>query len=171
MKLIPSENILGADNQQERLKTRFWIVGFVDGEGSFLISIFKNKTTRLGWQVFPEFVITQGAKSLKVLEAIQKFFGCGKIYLNRRYDNHHEHIYRYCVRSIKDLREKIVPFFNQNRLQTMKQNDFQKFKKVLNLMKNNTHLNEKGLKQIKQISLTMNRKGVVASLKSSETIR
>ena len=28
-----SDNMLGADNQQERLRTVGWIVGFVDGEG------------------------------------------------------------------------------------------------------------------------------------------
>ncbi len=167
---MPSKKISGADNQQERLKMSLWIVGFVDGEGSFLISIFRNKTTKLGWQVFPEFVVTQGAKSYKALEEIRKFFGCGRIFINRRYDNHHEDTYRFCIRSVADLREKIVPFFEKYSLRTMKLNDFQKFKKVLNLMKNGAHLKVKGLKSIQKIALTMNRKGVT-SLKSSETIR
>ena len=29
---IPSKNVIGADNQQERLKIAWWIVGFTDGE-------------------------------------------------------------------------------------------------------------------------------------------
>ncbi|MEK7103244.1 MAG: LAGLIDADG family homing endonuclease, partial [Patescibacteria group bacterium] len=73
-----------ADNQQERLRFIGWIVGFTDGEGCFSISVIKNKTTSLGYQVFPEFVITQGAKSLAVLESIRDFFQCGNIYINRR---------------------------------------------------------------------------------------
>ena len=53
-----SDNMLGADNQQERLRTVGWIVGFVDGEGCFSVTIQKA-TTSTGWQVFPEFVVTQ----------------------------------------------------------------------------------------------------------------
>src|SRR6059058_6284304 len=33
-----------------------WIVGFVDGEGCFSVTIQKT-TTATGWQVFPEFVV------------------------------------------------------------------------------------------------------------------
>ena len=47
----------------------WWIVGFVDGEGCFSISFIKNKTMRFGYQIFTEFVITQGEKSLPVLKA------------------------------------------------------------------------------------------------------
>src|SRR5882762_1406842 len=61
-----SENMLGADNQQERLKAIGWIVGFVDGEGCFSVTI-QIATTSTGWQVFPEFVVTQGEKSLSTL--------------------------------------------------------------------------------------------------------
>lgn len=137
-----------------------WITGFVDGEGSFLISIFRNTTTASGWQVFPEFVVTQGAKSLHALEAIESFFGCGKIFINRRHDNHHEPIYRFCIRNVKDLREMIIPFFERNRLRTAKLEDFKKFRQVLGLMVRNTHLKEEGLGRIRAIAETMNRKGM-----------
>jgi hypothetical protein len=43
-------------------------VGFVDGEGTFSVSINKNSTTVSGWQIFPEYVITQGAKAWKRLK-------------------------------------------------------------------------------------------------------
>jgi hypothetical protein len=65
---------MSADNQQERLKLANWIVGFVDGEGCFSVSIFKNRTSKSGFQVMPEFVVTQGQKSLNVLEDIKVFF-------------------------------------------------------------------------------------------------
>ena len=34
-----SDNVMGADDQQERLKTVGWVVGFVDGEGCFSVAI------------------------------------------------------------------------------------------------------------------------------------
>src|ERR1035437_10172405 len=118
---------MSADNQQERSKIEAWILGFTDGEGCFSVSFIKNKTTKAGWQIFPEFVITQGAKSLPALEVIKDHFGCGRLFINKRYDNHREHLYRYCVRSISDLKKIIIPFFKKNVLKTHKRNDFQIF--------------------------------------------
>ena len=166
---MPGKNAASADNQQERLDA-LWIVGFVDGEGSFLVSLFRNKTTALGWQVFPEFIVTQGARSLKVLEMIRTFFGCGRVFVNRRSDNHHEHLYRYCVRSVRDLRERVVPFFERHLLKTAKRLDFEKFVQVLRLMDQRVHLTEAGLTKIRAIAATMNRKGAQHP-ESSETIR
>jgi hypothetical protein len=55
----PSKKVIGADNQQERLKIAYWITGFTDGEGCFSIAVINNKTTKFGKQIFPEFVVTQ----------------------------------------------------------------------------------------------------------------
>jgi hypothetical protein len=147
-----------ADNQQERLRFSGWIVGFTDGEGCFSVSVIKNNTTKSGYQVFPEFVITQGEKSKHSLNNIQKFFHCGKIYVNRRHDNHREHIYRYCVRSIDDLEKIIIPFFQQHRLRTSKRNDFRLFVKAIALMRKKKHLTEKGFQQIVKLKSQLNRK-------------
>lgn len=174
VKFMPSKKVLNADNQQERLKIIGWIIGFTDGEGCFSVSIIKNSTTKLGWQVFPEFVITQEEKSLYVLEAIKGFFGCGRIFINRNInpnDNHREPLYRYCVRSIKDLKEKIIPFFQENNLKTAKQNDFEKFVKIMDLISKRYHLNKNGIIKIARIIETMNRKKPARFLESSTTIR
>ena len=153
-----SKNAIGADNQQERLETAYWITGFTDGEGCFTVSVINNPTTRFGKQIFPEFVITQGAKSLEVLKEIQKFFGCGSIVLNKRYDNHNEYLYRYCVRSVADLGEHIIPFFDAFSLRTSKRNDFLVFKKVIAMMKRKEHLTKNGWNKILRLASTMNRK-------------
>jgi hypothetical protein len=166
---MPSKNHVSADNQQEKLI--YWIVGFVDGEGTFSVSFNKNNTTSSGWQIFPEFVITQGAKSLTALEEIQKFFECGKLYVNRRKDNHKENLYRYCVRSFKDLEEKIMPFFQKHPLRTAKKEDFNKFVQILSLMNKGLHLTSKGASEIARIIETMNRKKQSRYLLSSETTR
>ena len=147
-----------ADNQQERLRLQGWIVGFTDGEGCFSISIFKNKTTKRGYQIFPEFVITQGEKSKKSLEIFQKFFNCGNIYINRRHDNHKEHIYRYCVRSIEDLRDIIIPFFEKHTLKTEKATDFKLFSKAVQIISAGQHLTQNGFNRIIQLKSQSNRK-------------
>jgi hypothetical protein len=162
---------MGADHQQERLKTVGWVVGFVDGEGCFSITLQRCRVMKLGWQVFPEFVVTQGAKSLPALQALQQFFCCGRIYINRRHDNHKEPLYRFCVRAADDLRQRVIPFFRENPLRTAKQQDFELFGRVLELMERKVHLSLDGLHDIAVIAKQINRQKTPLFLESSETIR
>ena len=152
-----SNNLSSGENQQERLNP-YWLTGFTDGEGCFSISIFKNETLKYGYQIFPEFVLTQGARSLETLEKVRDFFGCGRIYENKRYDNHRESLYRYCVRNKNDLLEKICPFFEKFPLQTAKNNDFELFRQAMSIMKSGTHLTDSGFEQIQKIASEMNRR-------------
>ena len=162
---------MSAVNQQERREIAAWIVGFTDGEGCFSVSLIRNATTKSGWQIFPEFVITQGKKSLSALKEFQNYFGCGNIFVNKRYDNHHEPLYRFCIRSIKDLSNLIIPFFQQNRLKTAKYNDFVIFAKIVQKMINKEHYSENGMRKIAYLIEQMNRKKRSRFLESSETIR
>ena len=163
--------MLSADNQQERLKTVGWIVGFVDGEGCFSVTIQRCRVVKLGWQVFPEFVVTQGAKSLSVLHSLREFFECGRVFINNRTDNHKEPIYRYCVRAVRDLRKKIIPFFSENPLRTSKRNAFEVFVEVVRRMESGKHLTEQGLREIAVLAGQINKQKKPKFLESSETIR
>ena len=155
---MSSEKMFSAGNQQERLRFIGWIIGFVDGEGCFTVSFFKHSKSRLRlkWQVFPEFVITQGMRSKSALKEVENFFKCGKIYLNKRYDNHHEHLLKYVVRNREDLLNIIIPFFEKNCLRSAKKEDFSIFAKIVRMMDNGKHLEEKGLEKIQSMVLKMN---------------
>ena len=166
-----SENPSGADNQQERpADVSWWIVGFVDGEGCFGVSIVRNSTCRLGWQVQPEFSVSQGARSLPALELLQDTFRCGSIVRNNRSDNHREPMYRFAVRRGDDLRNVIVPFFEEHPLRTAKRDDFTRFVRVLDWMTAGRHLDPAGLQEIAAEASLMNRKAK-RRLESSEAIR
>src|SRR3989344_2849656 len=163
-----SNKVSRAENQQERLMMIGWVVGFVDGEGCFSINFIKQpnrqEKTRMrkgyimGFQVAYEFVVVQGEKSLGSLKKLKKFFGVGNIYVNRRYDNHKEHLYRYCVRKKDDLTKVIIPFFEQYSLKTSKRNDFEQFVRCMKMIEKGKHLDKKGLIKIAQITETMNHK-------------
>ena len=163
-----SENASRADNQQERLITIGWIVGFVDGEGCFSVGLVKQRDRqekdrirrgyKTGYQAFCEFAVTQGEKSLPSLKALEKFFGVGKVYINKRYDNHKEHMYRYCVRKREDLIRVIIPFFKQYPLRTAKKDDFEKFATCASMMERHEHLSNEGMIKIATIVSSMNRK-------------
>ena len=153
------------ENQQERLVTIGWIVGFVDGEGCFSCSIYRNRKMTLGWQVRPAFDVVQGESSRNVLEDLQRFFGCGKVYVNRRRDNHKEHVLRFNVYRFEDLRTKVVPFFRDHPLRTSKRENFEKFVRIIELMELRRHMSLDGIAEIAEIQQTMNHR------KPSEVLR
>jgi len=161
-----SENISLADNQQERLIG--WILGFVDGEGCFSINFAKQpdrqEKTRIrrgyksGYQISHNFAVSQGERSLQALEKVKNFFGVGKIYINRRHDNHKEDMYNYKVTNREDLLHVIIPFFEHNPLWTAKQNDFLLFSQCVKLMQLNRHLVLDGMIKIAKLTKEMNHK-------------
>jgi hypothetical protein len=151
-----SDNVRGAENQQERLWNHGWIVGFVDGEGCFSCPLFRHHKTTLGWQLQPTFVVVQSESSREVLEDLVRAFGCGKVYVNHRYDNHREDLYRYYVARFADLRDIIVPFFSENPLRTAKRENFEKFAEIIGLMDSRSHLTIGGMAKIAEIVETMN---------------
>jgi hypothetical protein len=166
-----SDNAAGADNQQERPWTAGWITGFIDGEGTFSVSVYRNRATSAGWQVRPEFVVTQGERSVSVLRELRAYFGCGEVYINRRHDNHREHVYRYCIRRLADLEHRVVPFFRANPLRTAKRADFERFAEVVEMMVRGEHLTPSGMRRAAEIAQSMNRRKPSVFMESSETTR
>src|SRR5579872_4931248 len=166
-----SENPSGAGNQQERPGIEQWVVGFVDGEGCFSISVVRNAGCALGWQVQHEFSVTQAATSRPALELLVGVFGCGYLIENTRNDNHRELLLRFSVKRRSDLLRRVVPFFEENPLITAKRLDFERFAGVLRFMEDGGHRTEEGLSSIARLTEQMNRRQRSRYLESSEAIR
>lgn len=166
-----SDNPSGAGNQQERPGSEEWIVGFVDGEGCFSISVVRNATCALGWQVQHEFAIAQAAPSRSALEFVRDLFGCGRIIEQTRHDDHRSPLLRFSVKRRRDLLDVVIPFFTEHPLRTVKRLDFERFEAVLHLMEQGRHRTEDGLALIASITETMNRRQRSRYLESSEAIR
>lgn len=164
--MLRSKKVTRAGNQQERLIKIGWIVGFVDGEGCFSINFIKQperqEQTRVrrgyktGYQVAHEFAVVQGMKSLESLKLMRDFFGVGGLYINKRRDNHKEHLYRLCVRRRDDLTKVIIPFFQRYKLRTSKRNDFENFVRCMKMIEKGKHLTTEGLIKIVKITEVMN---------------
>jgi hypothetical protein len=157
-----SDNPVSAEDQQERLIDLGWVIGFVDGEGCFSVGFVRQpdrtgrRGYRTGYQVFHRFVVTQGERSRSSLEELEEFFGVGRIYVNRRHDNHKEDLCQYCVGRRDDLLETIIPFFQEHPLRTAKRQDFERFALCLEKVAAGEHLTRRGLIEIARIAQTMN---------------
>jgi len=88
-----------------------------------------------------------------------------QVSVNQRRDNHRQEMCRFEVTRFADLRDVIVPFFQEHQLQTSKRVNFAKFVKVLRLMEERKHLTVSGLMEIGEIAQTMNHQ------KPSEVLR
>lgn len=164
---------MNRDNQQERLEQKlgWYFSGFVDGEGSFNVSLRKKPDYKVGWQPILSFNVSQREKTL--LSLMKKHFNCGII--KQRKDGLHS----YDVTNPKEIQEVIIPFFNKySFLSNSKKRNFKIFKQITKLMKDKKHLNPKGFKKLLQLRESLNegkgrtRKYTMENvLESSETIR
>lgn len=134
-----------------------WIVGFVDGEGCFHVSINAHEEMSTGFQVLPEFTVVQHERDVQVLYALKSYFGCGVVRKN------HDNRMAYRVRGLDHLMERIVPFFERHSLKTKKRIDFLKFRSILLKMHNEDHLTLEGIEEIRDIKNQMNRQTKIES--------
>ena len=177
---MSGENVLSADNQQGRLRSRlepWYVSGFVDGEGSFHIAVYEDPRMGMGWKIIPEFHVSQRVSSRRVLDALVLFFGCGYVKENHRI-NPRDNTHVYVVRNRNDLLTKIIPFFRTYKLCTEKAEDFKIFAKIVRMMSENQHRSKGGLMKIVALAYTMNGSGRYRKrpqneikVKPSETIR
>jgi hypothetical protein len=130
-----------------------WMHGFVCGEGSFFVEIFKSKTV-LGFQVRLVFKVSQHSRDEQLLKSFIKYFDCGKIYKQ----SSSSEVLDFVVKKFIDIEQKIIPFFIKHPLYGVKSKDFEDFCKIANIIKEaKPHLNPEGLEQIRQIKEGMNK--------------
>lgn len=108
-----------------------WITGFTYAEGSFVISIYKNKiSSKTEWRVQASFQIGLHNKDLDFLLSIKSFFNnIGNIYTKKN----NSAIYTVC--SVNFLIDFIIPHFEKYPLITQKYSDFILFKDIVKLIK------------------------------------
>jgi hypothetical protein len=171
-----SDNVTGADNQQERLDG--YIAGYVDGEGCFSVVVNRNPTCKSGFQLVPEFHVSQNGDRAQVLELIQsRLGGCGYIKPNGKKDR----ALVFVVRRREDLLRRVIPFFERQPLLSSKHEDFEKFARSVRAMATGHHRSASGFQELLLEALSMNGRGrfrkvrwreVISSYpESSETVR
>ena len=121
-----------------------WLVGFVTGEGCFLVDIEKSDSYRFKKRVRLFFTVTQHIRDELLIKSLIEYFdGCGNIYK-------HGEVYYYRVSKYYDIDTKIIPFFKKYAVKGIKSKNFDDFCKVAYMMKEKKHLTKQGLEQIKK---------------------
>jgi len=136
-----------------------YIVGLVDGEGSFTVYVrnpdLKKKVIRRV-KAEPRFYLKLVEKDKDILYELKRFFGCGNVYFQKDRRKNHQDCYRYEVANREDLVKIIIPFFGKNQLKLRsKRKDFEIFRKIMGEIGKGRHLTNSGLRELYKLKQRM----------------
>lgn len=138
---IPAESCLNS----------WFVTGFTDAEGSFIVGITKNSELRHGIRIRASFQIQLHERDLDLLKLIQKYFqGIGSITKGS------EECLIFRVSSREDILKYVIPHFDKYPLITQKKEDFELFKSILAKLNNREHLTSDGIQEIVNIRSSLN---------------
>ncbi len=123
-------------------KLGFFLAGFVEGEGSFNVSLRRKADYKVNWQVVMSFNVSQ--KDPSMLYLLKQELDCGIIKV-RKIDNLHS----FDVTNPKDIIQKVIPYFQRFPvLSDSKKKNFSIFCEIAKLMEKGEHKNLIGLRKI-----------------------
>jgi LAGLIDADG endonuclease len=148
---------MGAGNQQERLshteETKYFLAGFIEGEGALCVSIKNQPTARFGYLVDPEFFLYQHESGRWLLELAREVFGTGTIF--RKHGN--PKVLVFAIHSLRSLVDEVVPFFERYVTPfSCKRATFERFREIVDMMERKEHLTADGLVRIAEKAYAMN---------------
>ena len=147
MKIRPVQTISRKDLDRENLG--YFIAGFVEGEGSFNVSLRKKSDYKVNWQIVLSFNVSQ--KDPSILYILKKELGCGII--KTRKDGLHS----LDVTNSQDLVKRVIPYFlKYPLLSESKIYNFNIFCEISKLVEKGEHRNIKGLRKILHLREKLN---------------
>jgi len=156
---IAYPNIVPAVKPQiplHEIKHPYWLTGFIDGEGSFFITLHKysyNLKSGRSEKAGLLFQITQHSRDTLFMKSLIKYLNCGRIR-----DRNFTPTVDFIVNRYIDINSKIIPFLERYPLQSVKQKDYKDFCKAAEIIASKQHLTQDGLEKIKVIKNGMNKK-------------
>lgn len=159
----PFKKVLKAPFGKESIRRKklnpSYVAGFIDGEGSFSVSIGKHKTTKSGFEIRPEFEIELRVDDQPILERILITIGCGRIY-DLSYDRYGWYPHsKYKINNRRDLIDILFPFLDRYPLQAKKAESYVFFKQIVVMMDRKEHLTDKGFKKIVKLRDEIRKRG------------
>lgn len=136
---------------ETKIQDLHWLAGFTDAEGCFFIALKKSPESKLGEAVWLRFILSQHSKDKDLLESLIFTFNCGR-YVSK------PDCGEFIVEKFSDVRDKVIPIFEEFKLYSLKSKNYEDFKKAAVLINNKAHLTRKGLDEIKEIKGGMNKR-------------
>ena len=145
-----------AANQQERLtvteQQRWFLAGFIEGEGSVCVSFKEHPTAKFGLYVDPEFFLYQIHNYPQLLELAKEMFGTGRIFPKQG----NERVLVYAIASRRSIAEKVVPFLRKYMVYAPRKAIYDRFCEIVEAMERKEHHTPEGMVRIAQQAYALN---------------
>ncbi len=123
-------------------KLGYFLAGFVEGEGSFNVSLRRKADYKVNWQVVMSFNVSQ--KDPTILKILREEIGCGIIKVRKQ-----DGLHSYDATNPEDLIKYVIPYFRKYQMVSeSKKRNFAIFCRIAKLMEKGGHRTKSGLKQI-----------------------
>ena len=131
-------------NQQERLnkfvkeeKYKYWLGGFIEGEGALVVSIVRNDKVKNRIRLQPEFNVVQHENGINILYSFKIIFGnLGSI--NKKSSS--EKVWVYSIKGVQNIKSYVLPFFEKYVIEYSSKyrcNIFEEYCKIINTLDSN----------------------------------
>ena len=147
----------------------WFITGLVDAEDSFTVSVLKSgrfyycdgsfyliiRASKLNKIPRTDigFSIAQHSREKLLLEKFITYFNCGRVKKDSKNSVHY-----YVVTNVKDITDKILPFFNKYNTKGVKYINFVDWREGAEIIKTKNHLSSIGVERLRTIQSKMNSK-------------
>ena len=125
-----------------------WFRGFVDAEGSFVCSLPRGR-------VIPQFLLGLSHQESELLQECKNWLACGSC------RSIPEKAFFFHIASCEELENQLFPLLETRGsavlLRTIKRISFQKFRKIVRLIREKKHLDSSGLNKIKKLQSQLNK--------------
>lgn len=127
----------------------YYLAGFVDGEGSFNVSLQKRPDHAMKWRVILTFNVSQ--RDITVLLQLKKYLGCGRMFYRK------DGVHYYLVQNPTSIKERVIPFFKRFPfLSATKKKNFSIFVRIAELIFTEQHRTKEGLLKVIQLREMLN---------------
>mgnify|MGYP001592156966 CR=1 FL=1 len=128
----------------------YFLAGFVEGEGSFNVSLRRKADYKVSWQVVMSFNVSQ--KDPTILRILKRKLNCGIIKVRKK-----DFLYSYDVTNPQDIILKVIPYFRKfPLLSESKRKNFAIFRKIANIMDKGGFKTLSGLRKILELRELIN---------------
>lgn len=87
---------------------KFWLGGFIEGEGSLVVSVVKNNKLKHGLALQPEFNVVQHVNGINILYSFKALFN-NKGSVHKKSGSND--VWVYSIKGIQNIIDLVLPFF------------------------------------------------------------
>ena len=148
-------------------KYLYFLGGFVEGEGSFSVSVTIHKDFKFGVNMQPVFNVTQHKNGLDILNSFKELFGEGSVVQKSGSPD----VYVYTLKGYKKIIKSVIPFLETYLCPfSCKMNEYYIFKQVVLESAEGKQKSKNTLIELVKLSYLLKGKGKTRKRKLSEIL-